>query len=160
MINESVQPNLISGQQAIYISRVVGFVYFLLTERTQTSDIKESLCSKEPEEEHRQAGGADLFPKQRECECESDRRNKNQGEPTAKLSQFCRDGEIPEHRQRERHEIAGTQRVTTYNAMGITNTRVTVAGKESLKFIPYNPLNVNTRGRFDAIFTKYTKYKK
>ncbi len=119
MINESVQPNLISGQQAIYISRVVGFVYFLLIERIQNRDIKKSLCSKEPEEEHHQAGGADLFP-----------------------------DALP--------ATAGTQCVTTYNTMGNANARASAAAtKESLKFIPYIPLNVNTRGRFDSIFTKY-----
>jgi len=117
MINESVQPYLISGQQAIYISRVVGFVYFVLVESVQNRDIKISLCSKEPEEEHRQAGGADLFP------------------------------ETP----------AEIQRVMTYNTMSNANARPSVAAKESLKFIPYIPLNVNTRGRFDSIFTKYKR---
>jgi hypothetical protein len=120
MINESVQPNLISGQQAIYISRVVGFVYFVLIESVQNRDIKTSLCSKEPEEEHHQAGGADLFP----------------GTP---------------------HTTAGPQRVVTYNTTGNANARASMASKESLKFIPYIPLNVNTRGRFDSIFTKYKR---
>lgn len=118
MINESVLPTSISGQQAaIYILRAAGFVYSSMAKHTLSQynyNIKTSLCSKEPEDVHRQAGGADFFPCDATC------------------------------------TTATHRTVTPYTT---TSTGIIVVAEESLKFIPHNPLNVNSTGRFDTIFT-------